>query len=119
MTPDQAKILAQIEQKLDDLCQHNANEHKELKSTINDIYKKVDEDKTEVYRALNNRPRWNVIMWLLGGFFLALVAVAGFAYRTDVKLTTHIEISKQVFHQLTGIEFDNRDGTETVKDDAD
>ena len=102
MTPDQAKILAQIEQKLDDLCQHNANEHKELKSTINDIYKKVDEDKTEVYRALNNRPRWNVIMWLLGGVFASLIIIGSFMYDIDNKIEKHISAGEKIYLQDTG-----------------
>ena len=119
MTPDQAAMLIRIDQKLNDMSNNNTEEHLSIKKQQAVIDGRLNETKKDVFVALNNRPRWNVIMWLLGGVFLVLVAVAGFTYRTDVKLTTHIEISKQVFHQLTGIEFDNRDGSETVKDDAD
>ena len=110
MTPLQAETLAKIEQKLDDLCVGNKVEHEQIRVTQSDIYDKLDVGKTEVYKALNNRPRWDVMMWLLFGVFASLITVAGFTYHIDTKLTTHIEISKQVFHQLTGIEFDNRDG---------
>jgi hypothetical protein len=102
MTPEQAETLGKIKQKLDDLCVGNASEHKEIKQTQNDIYNKIDVNKTEVYQALNNRPRWNVIMWLLGGVFASLLIVASMLYNVDNRLEQHLDNARAVFQKLTG-----------------
>jgi hypothetical protein len=90
MTPEQAKQLAQIEQKLNDFCRSNALEHREIKETQININKKLDVDKTEVYKALNNRPRWNVVMWLIGGIFACLMIIGTMTYKVETKLENHI-----------------------------
>lgn len=105
MTPEQAKTLAKIEQKLNDMCGSNTREHKEIKDTQINIWEKIDVNKTEVYQALNNRPRWNVIMWLMGGIFTCLLFIGGFTYATKERLNKHVELSKDVFHQITGEEY--------------
>jgi len=90
MTPEQAKILAQIEQKLNDFCRSNYLEHKEIKEVQININKKLDADKSEVYKALNNRPKWSVTMWLIGGIFACLLMIATMTYRVDTKIENHI-----------------------------
>lgn len=95
MTPEQAKTLGKIEQKLDDFCKLNAEEHKEIKVSQFDINKRLDENKTEVYKALNNRPRWSVVMWLLGGVFTTLLIIATMTYQVETKIEKHIVAGEQ------------------------
>jgi len=102
MTPEQAKSLAQIEQKLNDLCVSNTAEHVELKGTTNDIYKVVDENKSEMYKALNNRPRWSVVMWLIGGVFGCIAIIGTLMWHLDRKLEVHMDNSRAIYQQLTG-----------------
>jgi len=91
MTPEQSKTLYQIQQCLSDLKDQNEKEHEEIKTTQNDIYDKLDGNKTEVYKALNNRPRWNVVMWLLGGVFAAIMIIGGMVYNVDMDVKAHVK----------------------------
>jgi len=116
MTPDQAAMLVRMDQKLLDISVRNNEEHAAIKLKQDIIDSRMDETKKEVYAALNHRPKWDIIMWLLAGVFTCLIIVAGLAYKTEVNLSAHITTSKRVFHQLTGVEFDDRDGTEVFKE---
>jgi hypothetical protein len=90
MTPEQAQVLTRVEQKLNDMCVSNTREHKEIKDNLKDIVLKVDTDKTEVYKALNNRPKWSVTMWLIGGIFTVLLLIGTFMYKIDTNIENHI-----------------------------
>jgi len=102
MTPDQAKSLAQIEQKLDDLCASNTSQHDQLTLTQGDIYEKLDAGKTEMYQALNNRPKWSVVMWLMGGVFASMIIIGTMIYHLDDRLETHMDNARGIYQQLTG-----------------
>ena len=91
LTPQQAETLAKIDQKLDDLVVNNTADHEQIRLTQGDIYDKLDTGKTEMYQALNNRPRWSVMMWLIGGVFAAIMIVGTMVYHVEDMIENHID----------------------------
>ena len=82
---------------MNDLCATNTREHKAITDAQSDLYDKMDNGKTEMYQALNNRPRWNVIMWLIGGIFAAIVFVAGMTYNVECMVDDHIVAGQEAW----------------------
>jgi len=97
MTPEQSETLAKIDQKLDDLCDTNTAAHNQLTQTQGDIYDKLDAGKTEMYQALNNRPRWSVVMWLIGGIFAAIIGVGTMVYHVEHMVDNHIQAGQEAW----------------------
>lgn len=102
MTPEQSETLIRVEQKLNDMCAGNTAEHEQIRLTQSDIYDKLDDGKTEMYQALNNRPKWSVVMWLLGGVFAAILILAGFSYNIDERIKNHITAGEKIYLRDTG-----------------
>ena len=99
MTPEQSETLTRVEQSLKDLGAQNKTEHESIRLTQSDIYEKLDSGKTEMYQALNNRPKWSVTMWLLGGVFAALMIIGTMVYNIEDTLESHIDAGIKVWMQ--------------------
>lgn len=95
MTPDQEKTLIQIETKLSDFIERNGAEHEQIRKTQVIIDARLDETKTEFFRAINARPKWNVIMWLMGGLFAAMIMIGTLTYHIDSNIESHIVAGEQ------------------------
>jgi hypothetical protein len=94
MSPEESKILYQIQQKLNDMCLSNARDHKEIKIDINRAEDKLD-----------NRVKPQLFYWVLAGVFLCLFVLGGYVYKIDNNLDQHISRAKTAFHQITGEEY--------------
>ena len=91
MTPEQSELLIRIDQKLEDFSVINAAEHASIKKTQDVIDGRLNETKKDVFEALNHRPRWGVIMWLIGGIFAAIMIVGTMVYHVEDMIENHID----------------------------
>jgi len=106
MTPEQNEMLIRVEQKLTDFSVSNSADHAAIKVTQDVIDSRLNETKKEVYAALNNRPRWDVIMWLLAGVFVSLITISGFIYNIDRDIQQHIVAGEKIYLEDTGKSID-------------
>ena len=105
MTPEQAKTLAKIEQKLDDLCVNNTRDHKQINDRLNIQDGEHTTRNIECQKMFDVRPKMNLFLWFMAGIFLCIFTIGGFVYHIDVKIGDHIEVARTAYHQLTGNEF--------------
>ena len=113
MTPEQSKVLYQIEQKLNDMCASNTREHKEIKDDIQKIEEYQNDRSFECEKKFDERPKMNLFMWVLGGMggiVLTLSVIFGGISLSNNKtiaaisheLQDHIAFSVIVYEEITG-----------------
>ena len=105
MTPEQAKTLAKIDQKLDDLYVNNAREHKEIKDNMVRQNGFKETQVHEYQKMFDSRPKMTLFLWFMAGIFAVMFTIGGFVYHIDVKIEDHLDNARAVYHQLTGKEF--------------
>ena len=97
MTPEQAKVLNQIEQKVNDLCVNNTREHDEIKTRIKDVVNSQNERVDKCDTRFDERPKTNFIIKLMGGM-CAVVFALSILFGT-VSLLNRINIAT-ISHEL-------------------
>ena len=122
MTPEQAKILGQIEQKLNDICHSNAREHKEIKEQIQknlDIMEdrflnygdRNQTQRIECQRMFDERPTNTLFYWVVGGvgglILVGFITLTGLIMDARDKIDRHIYYSAYVYNQVTGQAWDD------------
>ena len=97
MTPEQSELLIRIDQKLEDFSVINAAEHASIKKTQDVIDGRLNETKKDVFEALNHRPKWDIIMWILGGVFAGLITIGTMTYHINNNIEKHIVAGEAVW----------------------
>ncbi len=113
MTPEQAKTLGKIEQKIDDLVDANKERHKEIKTEIKNNHSSVEKklgDKDilsaarqiECQKMFDSRPKLPLMLWLFAGVFASLLMIGGLVFDLRNSVETHIDKGEQFILEYTG-----------------
>ena len=102
MTPEQSKVLYQIEQKLDDMHCANKREHKEIKDIIDGIQLSRESRERDCEKKFDERPKMTLFKWVIGGVFVTLFFIFGLVVNLDIKVDIIDDKFNSAYHQITG-----------------
>ena len=113
MTPEQAKTLGKIEQKLNDMCSSNTKEHDQIRNQIQHNLdqveiKMIDKNgqaqvrQLECRKMFDSRPKMPLMLWLFGGVFACLIIIGGLIFEVRNVVEVHIDKGEQYILEQTG-----------------
>lgn len=102
MTPEQARALGRVEQKITDMCITNTKEHKEIKDIIDVIQISRETRELACSAKFERRPTNKIFYWVLSGVFGMLFFLFGMMINIDQKIDVHVGYAKDAYHQITG-----------------
>ena len=108
MTPEQAKTLGQIEQKIDDFVSINKEEHRLIREQIGlnreyveaRLIEKNGQAETrrlECQKIFDSKVSIGWFKWIVGGVFVCLLAIAGMMLDIDQSIERHIEAGQEAW----------------------